>query len=82
MKTVSTTNARKHMASLLKLVREGGVVAIGRRNDLEALLIKFPQQYNPKLNDITNINTYSASFDFLLDEPDLYSIDDLEEQYA
>jgi hypothetical protein len=29
------------------------------------------------INEITNINSYSQSFDFLKDEPELYSIDDL-----
>ena len=35
--------------------------------------MKFPRDYNKDLNEITNINTYSSSFDFLADEPDLYS---------
>ncbi len=29
------------------------------------------------VNDITIVNTYSKSFDFLADEPDIYSAEDL-----
>ena len=82
MKTISITNARKNMRDLIDQTRETGeVFAIGRRNYLEALLLKFPSTYNSKLNDITNINAYSNSFDFLKDEPDLYSVSDLRKRY-
>jgi antitoxin (DNA-binding transcriptional repressor) of toxin-antitoxin stability system len=82
MKTISITDARRHIKDLLDQVKETGeVFAIDRRNNLEALLLKFPSKYNSKLNDITNINTHSASFDFLNKEPDLYSLDDLKEKY-
>lgn len=30
-----------------------------------------------EVSDITNINTYSPSFEFLKTEPDLYSVSDL-----
>lgn len=83
MKTISTTNARKHIKALISEVRDTGeVIAIGRRNQLEALLIKFPRAYNKTLSDITNINTYSSSFDFLEHEPDLYSLRDLKKRYV
>lgn len=82
MKTISITNARRHIKDLLDQVKEKGeVFAIGRRDSLEVLILKFPTKYNSKLNDITNINTYSASFDFLQNEPDLYSADDLRKKY-
>lgn len=83
MKTVSTTNARKHIATLINEVRETGeVIGIGRRKKIEALLIKFPHNYSKNVSDITNINTYSQSFDFLEDEPDLYTVDDLKKRYV
>ena len=83
MKTISTTNVRKHIKALVNEVRETGeVIAIGRRNDVEALLIKFPREYNKTLSDITNINTYSSSFDFLEHEPDLYVLSDLKKRYV
>ena len=71
------------MKALVDLVRETGIVfAIGRRDNPEALLMKFPRDYNQKLNEITNMNAYSESFSFLKEEPDLYSIDDLKKKYA
>lgn len=83
MKTITTTNARKQIAKLIDTVREtGDVFAIGRRNQPEVLLIKFPTEYNPSLNDITNINTYSESFSFLDKEPELYSVADLKNTYV
>jgi len=38
--------------------------------------------YSPSVNDITNVNAYSKSFDFLKDEPDIYSVSDLKKRYA
>jgi hypothetical protein len=82
MRTISITEARRHIKDLLNQVKETGeVFAIGRRDSLEAILLKFPANYNSKLNDITNINAYSASFDFLNSEPDLYNADDLKKRY-
>jgi PHD/YefM family antitoxin component YafN of YafNO toxin-antitoxin module len=79
MKTISTTEARKHIKTLVDVVRETGTVyAIGRREKPEVLLIKFPRDYNKELDEITNINAYSESFTFLEREPDLYSVGDLE----
>jgi len=37
--------------------------------------------YNKNVNEITNINACSKSFDFLADELDLYSVSDLKEKY-
>lgn len=83
MKTISTTEARKNIKTLVDLVKETGVVfAIGRRNKPEVLLMKFPRDYNQELNEITNMNTYSESFSFLADEPDMYSVKDLKKKYA
>ena len=83
MKVMTTTNVRKHIKALIDQVTvTGAVVAIGRRNNPEALIIKFPREYNKHLSDITNINAYSESFNFLADEPDLYTVDDLKRRYA
>jgi hypothetical protein len=83
MKTVTTTVARKNMKRIVDRVRHHGeVFGIGRRNAIEALIIKFPDAYNAELNEITNINAYSKSFDFLKAEPDLYSAADLKKRYA
>lgn len=83
MKTITITNARKQIAQLINAVRDtGDVFAIGRRHRPEVLLIKFPAEYNEELNDITNVNTYSESFSFLENEPEIYSINDLKKRYV
>lgn len=82
-KVISTTEARKDIAKMVNAVREhGAVFVIGRRNDPEALLIKFPKHFRKDAGEITNINTYSESFAFLADEPDLYSLSDLKKKYV
>jgi len=48
-----------------------------RRNSIDALLIPFPKAYRKNTNDITNVNMYSKSFDFLADEPELYCASDV-----
>ena len=78
MKTISTTDVRKNISDMIDTVRETGrVFLIGRRGAPEAVLLKFPSEYRKDVSNITNVNAYSASFDFLKDEPDLYSVDDL-----
>jgi len=44
--------------------------------------MKYPENFNKELSEITNINANSASFDFLKDEPDIYSVDDLKKSYV
>ena len=57
-------------------------IVIGRRNVPEVVLIPFPSFWNGKLSEITNINSYSKSFDFLADEPEIYSVKDIKHTYA
>jgi len=83
MKTISTTEARKSLADIVERVKmRDDVVAIGRRNRAEVLIIPYPQILSDRVSEITNVNTNSSSFDFLADEPDLYSIADLKKRYA
>ncbi len=83
MKVITTTDARKNMAQLIDRVKvHGEVFGIGRRHSIDALLIQFPSQYNQDLNEITNINAISHSFDFLKDEPEIYSLTDLKKRYV
>ena len=83
MKIITTTNARKNIGNIVNRVKYfGDVFAIGRRDSIDALLIQFPQIYNANLNDITNINANSKSFDFLAKEPEVYSISDLKKKYV
>ena len=77
MKILTSTNTRKHMSDLIDRVKyRGEVFGIGRRDSIDAVLVPFPSVYSKDANEITNINAYSRSFDFLKDEPNLYSIKD------
>ena len=72
---LSTTKARDILPDLIESVKyTGKAFVLGRRNTPEAILIKFPSEYSVNASDITNINAYSHSFDFLLDEPELYKV--------
>ncbi len=83
IKTLSTTQMRKDISDLVDIVsRSRKPIVIGRRNVPEVVLIPFPAFWNGKLSEITNINTYSKSFDFLKDEPEIYSIKDIKTKYA
>jgi hypothetical protein len=83
MKIVTTTLVRKNIKSIVDLVKyRGESFGIGRRNSIDAVLLRFPDIYNTKVNDITNVNAYSKSFDFLKDEPDVYTLADLKKRYA
>lgn len=83
MKILATTDARRRFSQLVNEVRYSNKpVAIGRHNKGEVLMIKFPQEANPLVDHITNFNQYAGSFDFLQDEPDLYSAGDLKKKYV
>jgi hypothetical protein len=83
MKILTTTTARKHLSEIVSKVRSENVVfGLGRHHKVEAIIMRFPDKYNPALDDATNLNANSASFDFLADEPDLYTIADLKKRYA
>ena len=83
MKVITTTKARKEIGAIINRVKyHGDVFAIGRRNSIDALLIQFPQAYNDEVNDVTNVNAHSKSFDFLAKEPDLYNVADLKKRYV
>ncbi len=79
MTIISTTKAREELGNYIDALASGEMEAfvLGRRNEPEAVLIKFPKHYSKKVSDSTNVNAYSKSFDFLNDEPELYTTDDL-----
>ena len=83
MKTINISKVRSNIKTLIDQVKyRGEVFAIGRSNSIDAVVIQFPQNYNDNLSDITNINANSRSFDFLKDEQNIYSYDDLKKIYA
>ncbi|MBI3459109.1 type II toxin-antitoxin system Phd/YefM family antitoxin [Candidatus Azambacteria bacterium] len=78
IKTLSTTEARERMSNLVNTVTTSHKsIVIGRRNVPEVVLIPFPICWNGKFSEITNINAYSKSFDFLTHEPEIYSVKDI-----
>ncbi len=83
MNILTTTEVRKQIKTIVDRVKyRGEIFAIGRRNSMDALVIGFPDTFNKEANDITNINAHSKSFDFLNDEPELYSLSDIKEKHA
>ena len=83
MQIITPQTMRKRAGHLIKQVsRRGAVIGVGTKSHIDVLIVKFPQYLNNKLTLITNINANSRSFDFLKDEPDLYSTNDLKVQYV
>ena len=83
IKTLSTTKVRANIREIMERVKtHGEVFVFGRRNNPEAVLVKFPDVYNSDFSDITNINAYSGSFDFLKNEPDLYESSLVKKKYV
>lgn len=75
---MSSTDTRKNISLIIDKVKTTGEpFVISRQGRPEVMIIKMPTFYNKEVDEITNINTYSNSFDFLNDEPDLYSLDDV-----
>lgn len=78
MNIISTTKARELLPKFINSFKDDDISFVfGRRDVPEAILIKFPTQYSDQLTDITNVNAYSSSFDFLNDEPDIYTLEDI-----
>lgn len=77
----NTSEARKHLNEIVNKVKyQKVIISIGRRGKAEVLVIP-----KPELEEeipVSQINTDSSSFDFLEDEPDIYSIDDIKKRYV
>jgi len=82
MQIISSSQLRLHISEILNAVKyQNRIVGIGRRNAIEALIMKYPERLNKRLNGITNMNANSESFRFLEEEPDLYGVRDLRKRY-
>lgn len=78
IKIITTTEIKKHISEIIDKVKyKNRIFGIGKKNKIEALVIKFPENFNNKLSKITNVNSNSSSFNFLEKEPDLYNINNL-----
>lgn len=83
MKTISTTNARKNFKSVIDLVTDSDeVVVIKNHNTPEIIMMKYPKHYSSNFSDMTNFMANNPAFDFLADEPDIYTTDDLKKKYV
>lgn len=94
IKTISAMQARQNLGSVINSVSlRGDEYIIERAGKPMAVIISIEKFYemNPKnLYDIemsehlpiTEINAQSGGFDFLKDEPDIYSIEDLKKRYV
>ena len=80
METISTTVARTCLGEIVNRVKyQRKIIALGRNQKPEVYIIPIPDEVDLP---ITQINAESAAFDFLHDEPDLYSLSDLKERYV
>lgn len=71
---ITATSARKNISEIINQVAYSNrIFAIGRRNKIEALIIKYPKCFNENLSAITNYSANSSSFKFLEEEPELYN---------
>jgi len=93
LKKISAMKARQNLGSLMNSISlKGDEVIIERAGKPMVAMIpvkRFLELTNQKLKlemsedlPMAEINTNSESFDFLEDEPDLYSIDDLRKRYV
>jgi hypothetical protein len=81
MKHYSTTEARKHLSEIVSQVRyQKIIISIGRRDEEEVLVV--PKVTLDESIPISEINAQSASFQFLEEEPDIYSLKDLKKRYV
>jgi len=83
MQYYTNTQARNNFSELINTVKYGKkIIAIGRnRSQKEVLVIPYPDIDTGDI-PISQINEKSESFNFLEDEPDIYSISDLKKSYV
>jgi hypothetical protein len=82
MRVLSSVDIRKSIDKVIRSVKmTGRPVAIGKNNMPEVLVVR-ATGYNPGVSDVTNLNMLGGAFDFLWDEPDLYTDKDIKKRYA
>ena len=81
MQYYSITDARKKLGELVNRVRyTRQAIALGKHGKAEVFLVAIGDGGNDV--PMTEINAASASFAFLEEEPDLYSVTDLKKRYG
>ncbi len=77
MQTYTKTETRNNFSEIIKQVKYGKKIVAVKR---DVLIVPFPEM-NESI-PISQINEQSESFDFLENEPDLYSLNDLKKRYV
>jgi len=81
MDIYSITEARKKLGELVNQVKyQKKVIALGKRGQADVYLVACDLTEQDLL--LTEMNAASESFQFLKDEPDLYSRHDLKKRYV
>lgn len=81
MQHYTTTEARKNLSKIVNQVRyQKIIISIGRRSEEEVLVV--PKVTLDEELPISEMNAQSPSFQFLKDEPDIYSLKDLKKRYV
>lgn len=77
----SKSEARKNFSEIINRVKfEKVIISVGRGDEGEVYIIPKPEP--DKELPISEINSSSESFDFLEDEPDIYSLKDIKKRYV
>lgn len=93
IKTITAMKARQNLGTIMNEVSfAGDEFIIERAGKPMAVIVSVDKFYEMKKNiehidmteelPMTEINTQLGGFDFLKDEPDLYSIEDLKKKYV
>ena len=81
MRHYTTTEARKHLGEIVNQVKyQKIIISIGRRDEEEVLMV--PKVTLDESLPMSEMNAQSSSFQFLNEEPDIYSMKDLKKRYV
>jgi hypothetical protein len=81
MRVIPVTEGRKRLGELMDIVRyQHTIIALGKNGKAEALLVAIPGVGADF--SMTSVNAASESFQFLDDEPNLYSRKDIKKSYV
>jgi hypothetical protein len=81
MNTISTTEMRKNISSIIQMVKETRKpIGVGRRDALEVIIYPAKAVMENR-QDWFSSSVYTGVFDFWLDEDDTYTIKDLKKVF-
>ena len=81
MKNYTNTEARKNLSKIIKEVYyKKVIISVGKPNSEQVYIVPKPDL--DEALPISQMNESSPSFDFLDDEPEIYSLNDLKKRYV